>query len=25
LFRARMHMKDLLAPRLHVERIVDTR
>jgi RNA polymerase sigma-70 factor (ECF subfamily) len=25
LFRARMHMRDLLAPRLHVERIVDTR
>lgn len=25
LFRARMHMKDLLAPRLHVERIIDTR
>jgi RNA polymerase sigma-70 factor, ECF subfamily len=25
LFRARMHMRDLLAPRLHVEKIVDTR
>lgn len=25
LFRARMHMKDLLAPRLHVERIIDSR
>jgi RNA polymerase sigma-70 factor, ECF subfamily len=25
LFRARMQMRDLLAPRLHVERIVDTR
>lgn len=25
LFRARMHMRDLLAPRLHVERIIDTR
>jgi RNA polymerase sigma-70 factor, ECF subfamily len=25
LFRARMNMRDLLAPRLHVERIVDTR
>jgi RNA polymerase sigma-70 factor (ECF subfamily) len=25
LFRARMHMRDLLAPRLHVERIVDMR
>lgn len=25
LFRARLHMRDLLAPRLHVERIVDTR
>ena len=25
LFRARLQMRDLLAPRLHVERIVDTR
>jgi RNA polymerase sigma-70 factor, ECF subfamily len=25
LFRARLEMRDLLAPRLHVERIVDTR
>jgi RNA polymerase sigma-70 factor (ECF subfamily) len=25
LFRARLHMRDLLAPRLHVERIIDTR
>lgn len=25
LFRARMEMKELLAPRLHIERIVDTR
>jgi RNA polymerase sigma-70 factor (ECF subfamily) len=25
LFRARLHMRDLLAPRLHVERILDTR
>jgi RNA polymerase sigma-70 factor (ECF subfamily) len=25
LFRARMQMRDLLAPRLHVERILDTR
>jgi RNA polymerase sigma-70 factor (ECF subfamily) len=25
LFRARLHMRDLLAPRLHIEKIVDTR
>src|SRR5262249_9755469 len=25
LFRARLEMRDLLAPRLHIERIVDTR
>ena len=25
LFRARLNMRDLLAPRLHIEKIVDTR
>ena len=25
LFRARLHMRDLLTPRLHIEKIVDTR